>query len=65
MDDKEPLMYPPFCYYTQQDEQKRRTTMHFPRKPREQVEVDWTDNLAHIIAPDTDETTDAWIFVGA
>ncbi len=65
MDNKEPLMYSQFCYYIQQDEQKRRATMHIPRKPGEQVEVDWAGDPAHIIDPDTDEITDAWIFVGA
>ena len=30
----EPLMYSQFCYYIQQDEQKRRATMHINRKPR-------------------------------
>ena len=36
-----PLMYSQFCYYIQQDEQKRRATMHINRKAGEQVEVDW------------------------
>ena len=36
----EPLMYSQFCYYIQQDEQKRRATTHINRKPAEQVEVD-------------------------
>ena len=36
----EPLMYSQFCYLIQQDEQKRRATMHINRKPSEQVEVD-------------------------
>ena len=34
----EPLMYSQFCYHIQQDEQKRRATMHINRKPGEQVE---------------------------
>ena len=38
---EEPLMYSQFCYHIQQDEQKRRATMHIKRKPGEQVEVDW------------------------
>ena len=46
----EPLMYSQFCYYIQQDEQKRRATMHINRKPGEQVEVDWAGDPAHIIA---------------
>ena len=65
MSGKEPLMYSQFCHYIQQDEQKRRATMHIPRKPGEQVEVDWAGDPAHIIDPDTGEITDAWIFVGA
>ena len=35
----EPLMYSQFCYPIQQDEQKRRATMHINRKLGEQVEV--------------------------
>ena len=60
----DPLMYSQFCYYIQQDEQQRRATMHIPRKPGEQVEVDWAGDPAHIIDPDTGEITDAWLFVG-
>ena len=60
----DPLMYSQFCYYIQQNEQKRRATMHINRKPAEQVEVDWAGDLAHIIDQDTSETMDAHIFVG-
>ena len=60
----EPLMYSQFCYYIQQDEQKRRATMHINRKPAEQVEVDWAGDSAHIIDPDTGEILEAHIFVG-
>ena len=35
----EPLMYSQFCYHIQQDEQKRRATMHINHKLGEQVEV--------------------------
>lgn len=59
-----PLMYSQFCYYIQQDEQKRRATMHVPRKPGEQVEVDWAGDPANIIDPDTGEITEAWLFIG-
>ena len=59
-----PLMYSQFCYYIQKDEEKRRATMHIPRKPGEQIEVDWAGDPAHIIDPDTGEITDAWLFVG-
>ena len=51
----EPLMYSQFCYHIQQDEQKRRATMHINRKPGEQVEVDWAGDPATIIDPNTGE----------
>lgn len=51
----EPLMYSQFCYHIQQDEQKRRATMHINRKLAEQVEVDWAGDPATIIDPDTGE----------
>ncbi len=60
----DPLMYSQFCYYIQQDEQKRRATMHIDRKPAEQVEVDWAGDKAQIIDRDTGEIIDAHIFVG-
>ena len=61
---QEPLMYSQFCYYIQQDEQKRRASMHIKRKPGEQVEVDWAGDPAHITDPDTGEIIDAYLFVG-
>ena len=60
----EPLMYSQFCYHIQQDEQKRRATMHINRKPGEQVEVDWAGDPTTIIDPDTGEILKAYIFVG-
>ena len=36
----DPLMYSQFCFHIQQNEQKRNATMHIPRKPGQQVEVD-------------------------
>ena len=59
-----PLMYSQFCYYIQQDEQKRRATMHISRKPGEQVEVDWAGNPALLVDPDTGVITKAYVFVG-
>ena len=59
-----PLMYSQFCEYIHRDEQKRRATMHIPRKPGQQVEVDWAGDPAHIIDPDTGEITDCWLFIG-
>lgn len=35
----EPLMYSQFCYYIQQDEQKRRATMHINRKPESRLRL--------------------------
>ena len=61
---EKPIMYSQFCYHIQQDEQKRRATMHINRKPSEQVEVDWAGNPATITDPDTGEIIKAYIFVG-
>lgn len=61
---EKPLMYSQFCYHIQQEEQKRRATMHVPRKPGEQIEVDWAGDPAYLTDPDTGESTPAWIFVG-
>ena len=60
----EPLMYSQFCHHIQQDEQKRRATMHINRKPGEQIEVDWAGDPAAIRDPDTGEILKAYIFVG-
>lgn len=60
----EPLMYSQFCYHIQQDEQKRRATMHINRKPGEQVEVDWAGDPATIIDPNTGEIIKTYLFVG-
>ena len=59
-----PLMYSQFCEYIHRDEQKRRATMHIPRKPGQQIEVDWAGDPAYIIDPDTGEMTECWLFVG-
>ena len=64
LNSEEPLMYSQFCYYIQQDEQKRRATMHINRKPGEQLEVDWAGDPAHIIDPDTGEIINAYVFIG-
>ena len=60
----DPLMYSQFCYYIQQDEQKRRATMHINRKPGEQIEVDWAGDPAQITDPDTGGIIPAFLFVG-
>lgn len=64
MNGETPLMYSQFCYHVQQDQQKRRASMHLNRKPGEQVEVDWAGDPAFITDRDTGELTKAYIFVG-
>ena len=61
---EKPLMYSQYCWYLQEAEMKRRASMHIPRKPGEQVEVDWAGDPAQIIDPDTGEITNAFVFVG-
>lgn len=58
------LMYSGFCHYIQQNEQKERATMHIPRKPGQQIEVDWAGDSARIIDPHTGEIIEAWLFIG-
>ncbi len=60
----DPLMYSQFCWHIQQDEQKRRATMHIDRKPAEKVEVDWAGDPAKITDPDTGDIINAYLFVG-
>jgi transposase len=38
--------------------------MHIPRKPGEQIEMDWAEAPAYIVDPDTGEATPAHVFVG-
>lgn len=59
-----PLMYSQFCYYVLQYERKRRATMHIPRKPGEQIEIDWAGDPAQITDPDTGKSIEVSIFVG-
>lgn len=61
---QQPLMYSRFCYYIREDEVKRHATMHIPRKPGQQVEVDWAGDPAYWIDPITGEETEAAVFVG-
>lgn len=59
-----PLMYSQFCYHYQQFAEKKRATMHIPRKPGEQIEVDWAGQTAAIVDRDTGEIIFAYVFVG-
>ena len=60
-----PLMYSQFCYHYQKHAEKKRATMHIPRKPGEQIEVDWAGQNAEIINDETGEIIPAYIFVAA
>ena len=59
-----PLMYTQFCHHYQKYSEKKRATMHIPRKPGEQIEVDWAGKPAYIIDTDTGEMIPCHIFVG-
>ena len=59
-----PLMYSQFCHYYQQHSQKTKATMHIPRNPGEQIEVDWAGQTASIIDNITGEIIKAYVFVG-
>jgi transposase len=58
-----PLMYSHFCCHYQKFAENQRATMHIPRKPGEQIEVDWAGQTASIIDRDTGEIILAYIFV--
>ena len=57
-------MYSQFCHHYQQFAQTKRATMHIPRKPAEQIEVDWAGKQATLVDPDTGVTTQVPVFVG-
>jgi transposase len=65
LSDEQPLMYSQFCYHYQQYAEKKRATMHIPRKPGEQIEVDWAGQTASIISNETGEIIPAFVFVSA
>ena len=60
-----PLMYSQFCYHYQRFAEKKRASMHIPRKPGEQTEVDWAGQTASIVDRDTGEIIPAYVFVAA
>lgn len=62
---KFPLMYTQFCYHYQKYSEKKRASMHIPRKPGEQIEVDWAGKTAQLVDRDTGEIIPVYIFVGA
>jgi transposase len=58
-----PLQYSQFCYHYQTFAQKKRASMHVPRKPGEQTEVDWAGQTAGIIDRDTGALIPVYVFV--
>ena len=60
----QPLMYSQFCYHYQKYAETKRATMHIPRKPGEQIEVDWAGKTAVIVSNETGETIPVYVFVG-
>ena len=61
---EQPLMYSQYCHYYQQYSLKTRATMHIPRYPGEQIEVDWAGQTVPIIDRITGEISEAYVFVG-
>ena len=59
-----PLMYSQYCYYYQQYSQRTRATLHIPRKPAEQIEVDWAGQTMDAIDSISGEVYKAYLFVG-
>jgi len=60
-----PLMYSQFCYHYQKYAQKKRASLHIPRKPGEQIEVDWAGKTTYIIERNTGEVITCYVFVAA
>lgn len=60
-----PLMYSQFCFHYQKFSETKRATMHIPRKPGEQIEVDWAGQTAAIVDRDTGELIPVYVFVSA
>lgn len=59
-----PLMYSHFCKYYQDYAQTKRASMHIPRKPGEQTEVDWAGQTLSLYDRDSHKEQPVWIFVG-
>lgn len=62
---KNPLMYTQYCEHYRRFLQRTRASMHLPRKPGEQVEVDWAGQTATLTDPDTGEQVAAYLFVAS
>lgn len=62
---EQPLMYSQFCFHYQKFAEQKRATMRIPRKPGEQVEVDWAGQTMALVNDDTGEIIPAYVFVAA
>lgn len=59
-----PLMYSQFCHHYQQYAWKHRATLHIPRKPGEQIEVDWAGKTGCLMNRETGAQIPVYFFVG-
>lgn len=59
-----PLMYSQFCFHYQKHREKNHATMHIPRKPGEQIEVDRAGDTTKVIDPSTGEIIPCYLFIG-
>lgn len=60
-----PYMYSRYCDGYRTHIKKSKATMHIPRTPGEQVEVDWAGPTAYLKDPATGESVPVHIFVAA
>ncbi len=62
---KRPYMYSQYCELFRRHMRTTRATMHIPRKPGEQVEVDWAGKTGSLKDPATGDTIPVYLFVAA
>lgn len=62
---KRPYMYSRFCDIYREYSQESRATMHIPRTPGKDVEVDWAGKTGYLKDPATGELVPVYIFVAA
>ncbi len=62
---KRPYMYSQYCDLFRRHMRATQATMHIPRKPGEQVEVDWAGKTGSLKDPATGDTIPVYLFVAA
>lgn len=62
---KRPYMYSQYCELFRRYMGVTKATMHIPRKPGEQVEVDWAGKTGSLKDPGTGDIVPVYIFVAA